>query len=91
MPFKTYRKAKEICLEEQEKRISREAAHGKLNPRECGKQSIWTIKEYLRRKKEVEVPGFSVDILIDASLREANAGADCGSGVYFIQKSETIM
>lgn len=40
-----------ICLEEQEERFPEKAAHGKLNHRKCGKQSIWTIQEYLREKK----------------------------------------
>ena len=43
------------------------ATHGKINPREVWKAVYLDNPRVFERKEEVEIPGFSVDMLIDAS------------------------
>ena len=56
-----------ICLETQDETFPEMATHGKINPREVWKAVYLDNPRVFERKEEVEIPGFSVDMLIDAS------------------------
>ena len=78
-----------ICLEEQEERFPEKAAHGKLNPREVWK-AVYLDDPRVFERKEVEIPGFSVDILIDASSSRKQMQEQIAAQAYIYQKSETM-
>ena len=76
-----------ICLEEQEERFPERAAHGKLNPREVWKAVYLDDPRVFERKEEVEIPGFSVDILIDASSSRKQMQEQIAAQAYILSKS----
>ena len=76
-----------ICLEEQEERFPEKAAHGKLNPREVWKAVYLDDPRVFERKEEVEIPGFSVDILIDASSSRKQMQEQIAAQAYILSKS----
>ena len=63
----------------------------KLNPREVWKAVYLDNPRVFERKEEIEIPGFSVDILIDASSSRKQMQEQIAAQAYiFIQKSETM-
>ena len=76
-----------ICLEAQEETFPERAAHGKMNPREVWKAVYLDNPRVFERKEEVEIPGFSVDILIDASSSRKQMQEQIAAQAYVLAKS----
>ena len=76
-----------ICFELQEETFPERAAHGKLNPREVWKAVYLDNPRVFERKEEVEIPGFSVDILIDASSSRKQMQEQIAAQAYILAKS----
>lgn len=76
-----------ICFELQEETFPERSAHGKLNPREVWKAVYLDNPRVFERKEEVEIPGFSVDILIDASSSRKQMQEQIAAQAYILAKS----
>ena len=76
-----------ICLETQDETFPEMATHGKINPREVWKAVYLDNPRVFERKEEVEIPGFSVDILIDASSSRKQMQEQIAAQAYVLAKS----
>lgn len=76
-----------ICLEAQEETFPERVAHGKMNPREVWKAVYLDNPRVFERKEEVEIPGFSVDILMDASSSRKQMQEQIAVQAYILAKS----
>ena len=76
-----------ICLETQDETFPEMATHGKINPREVWKAVYLDNPRVFERKEEVEIPGFSVDILIDASSSRKQMREQIAAQAYVLAKS----
>ena len=76
-----------ICLETQDETFPEMATHGKINPREVWKAVYLDNPRVFERKEEVEIPGFSVDILIDASSSRKQMQEQIAAQGYVLAKS----
>ncbi len=76
-----------ICLETQDETFPEMAIHGKINPREVWKAVYLDNPRVFERKEEVEIPGFSVDILIDASSSRKQMQEQIAAQAYVLAKS----
>ena len=63
------------------------ATHGKINPREVWKAVYLDNPRVFERKEEVKIPGFSVDILIDASSSRKQMQEQIADQAYILAKS----
>lgn len=76
-----------ICLETQDETFPEMATHGKIKPREVWKAVYLDNPRVFERKEEVEIPGFSVDILIDASSSRKQMQEQIAAQAYVLAKS----
>lgn len=76
-----------VCLEAQEEIFPERATHGKMNPREVWKAVYLDNPRVFERKEEVEIPAFSVDILIDASSSRKQMQEKIAAQAYILSKS----
>lgn len=76
-----------ICLETQDETFPEMATHGKIKPREVWKAVYLDNPRVFERKEEVEIPGFSVDILIDASSSRKQMREQIAAQAYVLAKS----
>lgn len=76
-----------ICLETQDETFPEKATHGKINPGEVWKAVYLDNPRVFERKEEVEIPGFSVDILIDASSSRKQMQEQIAAQAYVLAKS----
>ena len=63
------------------------ATHGKINPREVWKAVYLDNPRVFERKEEVEIPGFSVDMLIDASSSRKQMQEQIAAQAYVLAES----
>ena len=73
-------------MRNKEERFPEKAAHGKLNPQEVWKAVYLDDPSVFERKEEVEIPGFSVDILIDASSSRKQMQEQIAAQAYILSK-----
>lgn len=76
-----------ICLETQDETFPEMATNGKIKPREVWKAVYLDNPRVFERKEEVEIPGFSVDILIDASSSRKQMQEQIAAQAYVLAKS----
>ena len=76
-----------ICLETQDETFPEMATHGKINPREVWKAVYLDNPRVFERKEEVEIPGFSVDMLIDASSSRKQMQEQIAAQAYVLAES----
>ena len=76
-----------ICLEAQEETFPERATHGKMNPREVWKAVYLDNPRVFEKKEEIEIPAFSVDILIDASSSRKQMQEQIAAQAYILSKS----
>ena len=76
-----------ICLETQDETFPEMTTYGKINPREVWKAVYLDNPRVFERKEEVEIPGFSVDILIDASSSRKQMQEQIAAQAYVLAKS----
>ena len=63
------------------------ATHGKINPSKVWKAVYLDNPRVFERKEEIEIPGFSVDILIDASSSRKQMQEKIAAQAYVLARS----
>lgn len=76
-----------ICLEEREEAFARTAIHGTLHPSKVWKAVYLDDPGIFERREETDSPGFSVDILMDASSSRKQMQEQIAAQAYVLAKS----
>ena len=76
-----------ICLETQDETFPTMTTHGKINPSEVWKAVYLDNPRVFEKKEEVDIPGFSVDIMIDASSSRKQMQEMIAAQAYILAKS----
>lgn len=76
-----------IHMEVQDETFPEMATHGKMNPREVWKAIYLDNPRVFERREEIEIPDFSVDILIDASSSRKQMQKQIAAQGYVLVKS----
>lgn len=76
-----------IHMEVQDETFPEMATHGKINPREVWKAIYLDNPRVFERREEIEIPDFSVDILIDASSSRKQMQEQIAAQGYVLVKS----
>lgn len=76
-----------ICLETHDETFPTMATHGKINPSKVWKAVYLDNPRVFERKEEIEIPGFSVDILIDASSSRKQMQEKIAAQAYVLARS----
>ncbi|WP_455720640.1 cobaltochelatase CobT-related protein [Agathobacter sp.] len=76
-----------ICLETESETFASEAICGKVNPSKIWKAIYLDNPRVFEHKEEVEAPGFSVDILMDASSSRKQMQEKIAAQAYVLSKS----
>ena len=76
-----------ICLETQDETFPTMATHGKICPSKVWKAIYLDNPRVFEKKEEVEIPGFSVDIMIDASSSRKPMQEKIAAQAYILARS----
>ena len=76
-----------ICLEEPDEAFPEDSSHGNINPSKVWRAVYLGNPRVFERKEKVEIPGFSVDILIDASSSRKQMQRQIAAQGYILAKS----
>lgn len=79
-----------ICLETQDETFPTMTTHGKINPSEVWKAVYLDNPRVFEKKEEVDIPGFSVDIMIDASSSRKPMQEKIAAQAYILARSFTM-
>ena len=76
-----------ICLEESDETFPTAAIHGRINPSNVWRAVYLDDPRVFERKEQVEIPGFSVDILMDASSSRRQMQEQIAAQAYVLERS----
>ncbi len=79
-----------ICLEAQDETFPTMETHGKICPSKVWKAIYLDNPRVFEKKEEVEIPGFSVDIMIDASSSRKPMQEKIAAQAYILARSLTM-
>lgn len=76
-----------ICLEESNETFPLSATHGSIDPSHVWKAVYLDDSRVFERREQVEIPGFSVDILMDASSSRRQMQEQIAAQAYVLEQS----